>query len=214
MKETEVFGMAEGYKPSLGVDLDGVLSRSQELMLTLHNYKHGTDYSIKDLTEWDTWDVLGIPESEFWSCYEYMMDSGLMENAPIMHQKLPYYLEHLQEHYDIEICTARTTMGGILGKQWLRNYNFPENIKLRRVEPEDVGTKFDLGYDILVEDCPKYYNYVKHNPNKYVIIHAAPWNHPPDDFANSNKNLIRLRDWESIHDMLLIEHENFIDRFQ
>lgn len=104
--------MEETYmKPTVFVDVDGVIANSMPWWLTLYNYKHCTNITVDMITDWDLHKCVGIDLSEYFDDYRGVQ---AIKDARTS-------LLHIEAYYDIILTTAGS------GEYWTRmnGYSYP-----------------------------------------------------------------------------------------
>ena len=88
----------------IAVDVDGVLLNSIEKFCKLFNSKYKTNYTKKDIIQWEFYRDLKISESEAYDIfYEIFRDV----NSPLEDENCVEILEQLNKNYHIDLVSAR-----------------------------------------------------------------------------------------------------------
>lgn len=136
-------------KPTLFVDIDGVMADSISWWLTLFNIAHGTNHKIEDVTGWDTRDCINADLSPYFNNYTMVRP---IENAFAA-------IDILSPLYRIVFATVGQ------GSDWLKQY---------MVDPEIIACKDKSllrGY-ALIDDRPQ--NLDVFVGEKFLL--SQPWN--------------------------------------
>lgn len=178
-------------KPTLGVDMDGVIASLVKNWVAVINECEGENVHWEEITSWHV--------DEFFDCGDKVftyLEYSLFRNLPVMDDAIRV-VKALMEKYDVYIVSSATeARQSLIAKmEWLEEY-FPfipaSNIVL-------CGSKSIIKCDILIDDSPRNLSDVS---DAYGILFDAPHNH------NQEKDrFIRAMNWNEIEKILLPNEE-------
>jgi uncharacterized HAD superfamily protein len=182
----------------IGVDIDGVLLNTAKLLLKIFNSNHSTKYRLRDLTDYDIWNVLDCSEDEIWDSFREISKRGYWQKAKLVDKNAIKTLKKLKKKgHTIKLITSSA----------------PENLefKLKRLkktgvvfdgyvitEIRDMGSKaaYAKDFDFIIDDSPYQCKAINEAGGK-AIIYDQPWN------KNVPKEIIRAYNWRHVKKLIL-----------
>ncbi|TXT57220.1 MAG: hypothetical protein BAJALOKI2v1_510008 [Promethearchaeota archaeon] len=177
----------------IAVDVDGVLLSLMERFCEVINQRVKTKFCKDHITEWEFFNQLNISEEEAYEIFHLLYEDS--KNLPFIDYDAPFYLKELKKKHSIDIVSARD---GKFKKELQMKLEFHgikkgshyENLILVESKPYDL--KVELDYDLFIDDNPNLVEPIKRKNAKYLLLFSQPWNM----HINSEKNVIRVDDWE------------------
>ena len=170
----------------IGIDYDGTLARTQDVVTLLMNFKHNTSYTTKDIRDWYFWESKGLAD-DFWKIYD------LFDNTALRRAILPYdsyvapTVQQLAEKYDLTILTANDPKCVKPIQNWAAA-NLHIHVPVIAIGRGPSARKLDGSFDLLIDDSPELASTESTIPR---ILMNTKWNeHVPDSFY-----VIRNRSW-------------------
>ena len=156
----------------IGLDIDGTLAYSHDVILDAYNAIKGSSFSKQDIRGW------GDPNESLMTTEEFDMLHGLSwkENwRSILPSVSQEHLERLSNVCSIEILTGIPPQLRDSVKSWLR-MNFPE-MEFEIMHSQLTEKPF-LGYDILFDDAnPVADSFMTNNrKGERLYLMEQPWN--------------------------------------
>ena len=179
----------------IAVDVDGVLLNIIEKFCKLFNSKYKTNYTKKDIIQWEFYRDLNISESEAYDIfYEIFRDV----NISLEDENSVEILEQLNKNYYIDLVSARDSQFKSNLVKNLENVNIRKDIHFNNIimvksHPYDV--KLDYDYDIFIDDNPFLATAIQSFPKKVLLLYDQPWNQE----CRTGKNIYRVHDWKDIY---------------
>ena len=158
-------------KMIVGIDFDGTLCKSQEILLQIWNKRHGANIKIEQITGWDMEKVLGITNSELLKLFEEVWTD--YENLPPTEPDIAKVVNKIRDHGNrrISIISKRTRAGAIPMIQWL-NYNHVPYDDI--IMAFDSRTKAEFPFSVLIDDATQYIQDIQYP--RVGILFSQPWN--------------------------------------
>ena len=183
----------------VAVDIDGVLLDIIIPYIKKFNQKHNTDYTKKDVTNWDFYKEWNITEDDsfeiFYEIYENTM------SVPFIDGDAPKFMKKLHTLHELYILSARAPQ---YRPQIFEKLNF-HNIKkgshyndLMLVNHKPYDLKINEPFDVYVDDNPNLAQAIQKSQDKYLLLYNQPWN---QNIENTN-NIIRVFNWKGIYTVL------------
>ncbi len=160
-----------GNKPTLGIDLEGVLSDSVERWLEIAKSEHGAAVQKEEirghLLDHDAFKHIG--ESEYLDMFKRLWDAH--ESIRLVDNEAPSVLNRLKDRYSISIITA-TVGGKESAEKWLNGKGIPHD---KIVIVPRLGSKMQPDTDIHIDD---FFDVLKDARvhGKGAIMFLQPWN--------------------------------------
>jgi len=136
-------------RPTISLDVEGVLADTHGRMLEVYNRRHGTEYSPDEIDDWN-WVREGIDFGEFMEIVHKQWN----ENPLSFHafeSQLGRVTTNLAQLGELDIVTARPGCEEGM-KMWFDKQGITEYNQLQTVHPGI--SKAQLGYDIYIDDKP------------------------------------------------------------
>jgi len=188
-------------KKRLCIDWDGTIVKSNDLVCAFINYKRGTNFTTKDLNNWDFWKNRG-QENDFWETWNFLDKYELRITLKPYDIHTTSVLYRLMCYYDVHIVTCNNPIqeqiytwlqiNGLYG--WLRMSNCFKVECLGHIPPEE---KLKLDFDIFIDDNPNMAKLIE-NYDKKLFLANCRWN---EDVADTEK-VTRFRSWEELERLL------------
>jgi 5'(3')-deoxyribonucleotidase len=181
----------------IAVDLEGTLADIHTPWIKLHNAGHGTNYTLKDMTGWDFF--FGSSTEDFFRDVKNLWLYSWREIPPT-EKNIGEKLSVLSDAHIIEIVTKSVAAAAPKGTECIIAWQHAHKIPYHSVFLEH-GSKFELNYDLYVDDSPKFAEQAKIYRKK-VLLYDRPWNQSVKD----NAYVKRIYSLSEISDHL--EHKN------
>jgi 5'(3')-deoxyribonucleotidase len=183
-------------KPIIALDCDGVLSDWHEHAFYILNKLLDSNYSVKDLKEWDINELLegsNISKNEFWKAI----------NSSTMVQDLNPYPEalkgvaKLKEIADIYVCTSPM----VHYHNWIihRNTWLKKHFDIDSKKVIHTSAKYLISANIFVDDHPN--NVQKWSDRQNGI--AVLWKHNYNSAHEGKNRAIYTNDWDLLEAITL-----------
>ena len=186
------------------MDVDDVLTRTNQCVVELYNAKHGTQMAIEDIQEWDLHKV-EIPHTSIMEIFNipgFFRDLPLMAGAQIVINRL------LDDGHEIFIATAIDSSGVADRAAFLREF-FP------RIKEENImyiQRKDRIACDIMLDDG---LHNLANTLAAYPVVFDRPWNQADGvnykDLIRGKRTLGRVQNWEEFYVLVqcLAEQEKY-----
>ena len=140
-------------RPTISLDVEGVLADTHGRMIELYNERHGTKYSPEEIDDW-YWVRDEIDFSEFMEIVHTEWNENPLSFRAFESQ-LGQVTDNLAKLGELDIVTARPNCEEGM-KKWFDEHRITAYNQLRTVDP-DIS-KAELGYDIYIDDKPHLVN--------------------------------------------------------
>ena len=185
----------------VAVDWDSTLAATDELVLSLLNFKHGTSYTKKDLTDYKWHSHLRGRDGEtltddFWKVFDLMETHHLRRAIRPVSPFACATVKWLQRRgHVVDIVTANTPMSADSIRAWLFGHGVDAKVvTLGRVT---AAAKARMNYDLFIDDSPALVHAVVERGVSRMLLVNQPWNR---FFFNAHYSSIRrvrwLEDWK------------------
>lgn len=191
----------------VSVDMEETLANTHGSMLLVQNGRHGTDYTLDDITYWG-WVNDAMDFEEFMRIVDMNWVRSPNAIAPCQqHPPLATSLDRLASVVPFDIVTARdggwyTATDGepyddvnVAMRDWLASHNITSYDDFHAVDTST--SKAPLGYDVYIDDKPALAE--KLGPNQHQLMIRRPYNvdardhpraTPVDDVADAVDHII------------------------
>jgi len=181
----------------IAVDVDGVLFDNIENFVTIFNRRYNTQYTKKDVTQWEFYLDWKISEEEF---FEIFFKSYEMSDI-FIDSNAPKYMKELNLVHKVYIVSARTNQKPAQIVEKLEHYNIKTNIHYRDLilvanRPND--SKKHHHYDVYVDDNPNLAKAIKETKDRYLLLYDQPWNQS----FECKDNIIRVYNWKEVYEII------------
>lgn len=157
---------------NIAIDYDGVLCKSQEMVLRMWNERNGTKFNLNHITGWDMEKLLGITNEELLMLFEETWEKYhlLQPTEPEIGQIVDKIRDNGNRR--ISIISKRTKKGAIPMIQWLNYHHvhYDEIVLLF----DGQTKKAEFPFDILIDDAVE--NIKEVISPKVGILVDQPWN--------------------------------------
>ena len=180
----------------IAVDINGVLFSVIDKFIDLFNDKHQTDYTKKDVDNWEFYYDWDVSEREFfelfYEAYENIMD------IPFIDENASKYMKKLNQIHDVRILSAGNPQ---YRPQIVKKLNFHDvkegeqyrELIIIKERPWDLKLTHD--FDLYVDDNPNLVEPIKKKSGRYLLLFDQPWNQD----SMCEKNVIRVHDWNEAY---------------
>jgi uncharacterized HAD superfamily protein len=181
----------------IAIDFDGTVCKVMSLVCTLMNFKHGTNFTFKDVTDWNFFQKNGYEEA-FWEIYNLLDDSDLRLSLRPYDLDTIDVLKRINEltKQPIEILTCNSEKAADSIQEWF--WTWPEdrapNFKVKCIGRATSKEKLELDYDFYIDDSPHMAEMIHEYPNKKMILMNAPWNQN----IKENGQVVRVHRWKNV----------------
>lgn len=171
---------------------------THDLVLSLINFKHGTQFTRANWTFWD-WSEFGLPggDKDFWAVYDLMDETHLRRairpTSPFAAATMKWLV---QRGHFVELVTSNSPAAAKDMQSWLFGHglDIPVNTIGRGVE------KATLDYDLFIDDAPSLASAIRASgTDKRLLLYEQPWNVD----VPSSTMVIRFTDWADARALLL-----------
>lgn len=182
--------LMELARPTVGVDIDGVLGNQVQGVLDRVNSRYGLTFTYEDVVEWNI--QLG-PTSFKAEIEQAMKDSSYVLDM-LVHEGAAKMLAVLSDHWTVKILTVRPAEAMQWTREWLDKNDLLSD-ELLQAEEELKGGH---GTDALIDDYPpNLAEFLDGNPDGHGILVDQPWNRSGDILKplerwHGNPRLIRV----------------------
>lgn len=180
----------------ISVDIDGVLLQIMETYCDIYNNRFGTNYKIKDVTNWEFFKDWGIEQELAFSIfYEIYQDSS---KVPFIDEEAPEVMKLLNDRHDVSIVSARLPeyRESIVKKlnfhKIFREIQYDELVLLHHL-PYDI--KLKQNYDIYIDDNPNLVEPIKNMEKRFLLLYNQPWNQG----SLCERNVFRVYNWKEVY---------------
>jgi uncharacterized HAD superfamily protein len=180
----------------LSVDIDGVLLDIVVPYCEIYNSRYGTNYSKKDITNWEFFKEWGIEkELAFSIFYELYEDSS---NVPFIDKDAPEMIKLLNDKHDVSIVSARLPQYRESIVKKLEHHKIYQEIHydelvLLHHNPYDIKLKHN--YEIYIDDNPSLVEPIKNMEGRFLLLYDQPWNQE----SICDKNVFRVYNWKDVY---------------
>ena len=183
----------------IAVDIDGVLLDIIIPYIEKFNQKHDTEYTKKDVTNWDFYKEWNITEDEafefFYEIYENTM------SVPFIDEEAPEFMNKLHKLHELYILSARasqyrTQIIEKLDSHDIKKDSHYNDLILVYHKPYDL--KITQPFDVYIDDNPNLAKAIQKTDDKYLLLYDQPLN---QKIENTN-NIIRVFNWKDIYTVL------------
>jgi uncharacterized HAD superfamily protein len=182
------------FKLRIAVDVDGVLLDTIGFLLRTYNGKYGTDHSYSFMNSWSWYKKLDMDRKEFFKLLKKIGNKVL--SIPAISDMAHHYLFLLRDD-EVDIVTG-TLASEDLVKLRLEQLGIREGLEYKnfiRLEPDNKNAKYELGYDIYIDDNPKLAETIDDQNGKcFQILFNQPWN---VDYV-TRRNVSRVSNWSEV----------------
>jgi uncharacterized HAD superfamily protein len=179
----------------IAVDIDGVLLDIIITYCEIYNTKYKTNYSKKDVTDWDFFKYWGVSEEEAFDIFFQIYENSM--SVPFIDSEAPFYMKKLNKSHEVYILSARTSQ---FRTQIIEKLNF-HNIRkgthykeliLVRHKPYDLKHRYE--FDLYIDDNPHLAERIK-SMDRYLLLYDQPWNRN----YICKDNIIRVHNWKEVY---------------
>ena len=187
----------------MALDLDDVLSDYVPAVLSFHNHRYQTAYTLTDVTAYGYWKFWGGTREEATrKVYEFYETDYFKKLQPV--RGAVEGVKALKRNYGLVVVTSRPTDIEKQTRDWIEKF-FPQTfveIALTdaftpdgRVEIKKSAVCRRLKAEVLVEDCLEYLQEsCRELPHLRGILFDKPWNQG----ASLPANVKRVYSWKEI----------------
>ncbi len=176
----------------IAVDLDGVLADASKIWMRLLNEKFKILIDKNDVDQWDFWKKIGISKQSF----ENVFDEAWKEWQSIDETEtgLQQKIQIIRGFGKTDLVTARNkkTINDVMKWLEMSKITFDEVVVV-----DEYYLKGNLDYDIFVDDSPIQITEIA-NLGKLALVYNQPWN----SHISSRDNLIRVRDFTEVIEVI------------
>lgn len=176
------------YKSRIGVDIDGVISDSNRVLISYINENHGTNIVVDDVKDYWYKSLSPVIDPAIVNdAWKYIHRDGLLIDSPLMPNAQLFNMLP----GDISLVTHRDVSGKQTTLDWLYKNHFYRHANVHFVK----GPKSQLGvWDYFMEDCPE--NVWDLSP--FVRQKIILFNHPYNINDDMPDNVLRVNDWTEV----------------
>lgn len=174
------------------VDVDGVMADFHAKLIDLINKKLGTSFKKDDLTEWDMFKSLGIPEHEY-ILEEAVDGGGFVEQIDVV----PGTFEALQR-IETDLGNVYAVTSPYHNKLWMgeRAMWLQDRLDIPMTRQVHTKSKHTVAGCALVDDSPKNLEaWAAHWHDGLPILWDCPWNRDETRF-------VRATSWDHLYELL------------
>lgn len=161
----------------IAIDLEGTIADIHTSFIQVYNAKHGTEHTIKDITNWAFKDVpIKTTVDEFFDIIcDLWMETP--EKIPPTERYIGRKIAELQKYGEVDILTTAMVLErfGNYGRdnvqEWLANRKVPD-IELTNAKK----SKLEFNKDMIVDDSPKLAETAQKEKMGLVLLYDRPWN--------------------------------------
>jgi len=180
----------------ISVDVDSTLIDIMVNYCEIYNLDRNENKTKEDVEDWDFFEDWGLTVEEG---LEIFGQIDLQNVSPIC-DDVNYYLENINANHIVDIVTNREEKFRMVLIKKLKSMDIVKETHYRRlILVKSEFEKLKLDYDIYIDDSPKLANLILNNPNKLQYLIDQPWNRGIKDI----KNIIRVYNWNEIHEKIL-----------
>ena len=184
----------------VAVDLDGVLFDFLNPFCIFYNQRHGTNFTINDLTTYHFLKIFQKPEKEFRTDMNDFYQSPLFRDLPLI-RGAKRGIRHLSQNNLLVVVTSRPDHTSPVTLNSLRKH-FPNIFSEVHFTSQYGGNgrhekKSDYcanhRYSVIIEDVAEYANECAEKEIKAFLL-TRPWN----EKEPLHENVIRVGDWPEL----------------
>ncbi len=165
----------------IAIDLDGVLSDSMGLWISIWNSSNYPKLSYEDISEWDFWRRIGLNEKRFSEIFDEVW-SRWEDLQPLEHD-VSETVERLNELGVVDIVTGRPSRNSPFIIKWLKKHRINYRKLIVAVEK-----KSKYPYDVYIDDSPIQALEIS-SMGRTFLLRDQPWNR----HVEPNRFLKRVR---------------------
>ena len=187
-------------KRRIAVDLDGVLFDFLTPFCIFYNQRHGTNFTINDLTTYHFLRVFQKPEKEFRKDMNDFYQSALFRDLPLI-RGAQRGIRQLSRTNFLGVVTSRPDHTSPITMVSLKN-NFPLIFSEIHFTSQYGGNGhkekkseycLEHGYEIIIEDVAEYANECAEKGIRVFLL-TRPWN----EKEPLHENVIRVGNWSEL----------------
>ncbi|MBN1897171.1 MAG: hypothetical protein JW827_00200 [Spirochaetes bacterium] len=188
------------YKPSIGIDIDGVIGDSDKTFRKYINKFFGFNLKQQDVIHSFYEKVLGIPKKKMTEFWDYFDEKNKWLEIPVL-SGARTSLDYLKEKYQIILITARPKKAKEQTLHWLAKNKIPYD-KIYFVQEYEGKSKLNLVFSkglllkCVIEDRIDFaMEFIKEKIK--VLLFDYPWNQLRSSKPSKNL-LIRIKGWREV----------------
>lgn len=177
-------------RPRVLLDVDTVLADFLTPCVTTINNLMNTDFTLKDMAEWDVFRSLNVPKEVEELVYEHMNRPGTCLSLPVL-PGAREGVEMLREIADIYAVTSPMRGATWMSERtkWLWN-----NFKLPAKNVIHASAKYTVAGDALIDDRPANLERWKYShPSGLAILWLCE---PNLHYADTNSDFLHTNSWQ------------------
>jgi 5'(3')-deoxyribonucleotidase len=160
----------------IALDFDNVLADTMNLWIKYYNNIYKKSLTKSDITKWEFWVDLGIPETEAFKIFDKVWSN--LSNLPLLEKNANIIIKELATIAEIDIVTAVKAKI----KPWLDWKGIIYNDIIYGYK------KTQLDYSIFIDDSPSLAEELANE--KICLLYNQPWN---QNISKKTKKIIRIR---------------------
>lgn len=157
------------------VDCDGVLSDFVGMFLDYVLRVHGTTHTREQITQWDCFDAIGLPPSEWKRMARHVGPLELCRRMPVLHGAQGFLpaIERLVGEENVKVATAPMCPAWLTQRaEWLEEFGVPLKRQKHLHEKEALAGHYDVLIDDHAENCQRF----AETEQGLAFCIAAPYN--------------------------------------
>lgn len=173
----------------VAVDFDGTLSDLHTLAISLINLRHGTTYTVQDISSWGWFKEAGVYET--FQLILDMLDTSYIDRAipPTSIWACPTVKWLTKRGHDVEILSSNEPLRAPKLAAWLFSHGLDTPVRcLGRIS---AAEKLRLGHTYFIDDSPEIVQAIASEPGKHLLLVDRPWNWN----CHLTDNITRVVDW-------------------
>jgi 5'(3')-deoxyribonucleotidase len=185
----------------IACDVDGTLMKTTSFICSLINFRHGTNFSFKDVNSWDFWQKNGF-EKDFYEAYNFLDEFGRGSIQPYDEHtlsslgKINSFDNEFGRLIHLDFVTANNSDSEVHIRDWITNNKRPYlgPYWINCLGRTTCDAKLALDYDLYIDDNPELAIKIKDYPNKKLLLPNCPWNKNIKDC----EQVARFESWNEV----------------
>ncbi|MDY6788394.1 MAG: hypothetical protein SVV03_00360 [Candidatus Nanohaloarchaea archaeon] len=188
----------------IGIDMDNVIARSIDTLLSFYNEKYGTDVKSSDLDDMKLHKFLGITKKkleerldDFYINYDHITRVPPVDGAKKALDRM------VEEGLDLEIVTARPLKREEKTRKWIQKH-FPDHFSNLHFVGGRDKTKAEVckeqGLEVFVDDVKEFAVRCA-EAGVETLLFSTPWNRNLD--CSKHERVKRVESWEDVLEEVL-----------
>ena len=185
----------------IAVDVDGVLLDIITPYTKLYNQLYNAAHKKEDVKKWEFYLDWNLTEEEAFKIFYEIYNNAI--SVSLTDKEAPKYLQLLNQEHEIDIVSARSFRFKMQLKDKLEQCDITKGIHYKDlilVDPKPYDLKFQLNYDVFIDDNPHLVDPVKERARSILLLFDQPWNRD----SVCNDKAIRVKDWKEVYSQIKI----------